>query len=355
MEFKHYMLLLGVFRLNGERTLNGVLHLLKGKRSAQTIQDISFFKCEDIAASLKRYSFLELQKLSSQLLKDNLIEESSSKTVQMTAVGNTQFMTLSEHFYFPESFNGLAYEWSHSAAFFWEQLSLLIQTISYVKDKRFDFLPVATKSVTQQQVKQVIRSKKGTGWLGQRLYQELEQILDSMPDIHATLFVHKLTSSKRVGRTFSQLSQPFNKDPYFTELIFWSTIHKVIKEIDQSPESFPTLSLLRPREINQEFVTNTARITKDLLDKGLSMDKIASIRKLKDSTIEDHIVELAIHDSTFDVSTFISEDSIELIQQTAVSLKTSRLKPIKDNLGGEFDYFQIRLALSGKSKGELKT
>lgn len=341
--------------MQGEKTLNGVLHLLRGKRSAQTIQDISVFQSEDITASLKRHSSEELKKLSLQMITMNMLEEQASNTVSLTPAGQLKFAELSNYYHFPKGFNGLRYEWNHVADSFWEELSLLVQTVSYVKDNNYHFLPVTMRKQTQLRVKQLVKTYGTIVEIGQALMDELKQVLSLFSDQKANLFVKKLTSSQRTGRTFSQLSVSFREDPYYTEVIFWSIVHEIINEVSQTPKKYSILTLLLPLEMKEELVTDTARKTKEFLDNGFHLDMIATTRGLKRSTIEDHIIELSIHDPSFDTNPFMSEVAIALIQQTADFLQTTRLKPIKDKLGERFSYFQIRVALSQKSKGVLKT
>ncbi|RKL67625.1 hypothetical protein CR203_09750 [Salipaludibacillus neizhouensis] len=341
--------------MQGEKTLNGVIHLLKGKRSAQTIQDISLFQCEDITASLKRYSFQELKNLSHQMKNKNMLEECSLNTVSLTAEGCLKLKELSAVYHFPTEFNGLKYEWNHVAASFWEDLSLLVQTVSHLKDNNYRFLPVSVKKQSQQQVKQLLKTNGSIVDIGQALVKDLKQILHLSSDQKANLFVKKLTSSQRTGRTYSQLSMPFQQDPHYTEIIFWAIVHQIITKVSQTPEEYSILPILLPLEMKEQLVTDTARKTKEHLDKGLDLQRIANARGLKISTIEDHIVELSIHDPGFNTNVFITEEAKLLIQQTADLLQTTRLKPIKDNLGDRFSYFQIRVALSQKLKGVVRT
>ena len=61
------------------------------------------------------------------------------------------------------------------------------------------------------------------------------------------------------------------------------------------------------------YLTASAMQTKHFFDKGMSMDDIAAIRKLKMSTIEDHFVEMSINDSDFPLEQFVSENDVKAV------------------------------------------
>ncbi|WP_407697167.1 helix-turn-helix domain-containing protein [Schinkia azotoformans] len=75
------------------------------------------------------------------------------------------------------------------------------------------------------------------------------------------------------------------------------------------------------------------------------MTEIAIIRNLKESTIEDHIVEIASELKSFNIEPFVSNDLQGKIIESFQTLRTKRLKPIRSSLNDTVSYFQIRLVL----------
>ena len=74
------------------------------------------------------------------------------------------------------------------------------------------------------------------------------------------------------------------------------------------------------------------------------------------NTIYDHIVEIALHDDNFPIEPFVSREKQDEIFKAAEKLKTRKLKLIKEAVGEDIDYFQIRLALTKRhrSNGEKR-
>ena len=59
-----HQILLQIFqKLNKERTISAAYHVLRGKRSGQTIQDIGLFNCINILAYYLNYLVLHLTRL----------------------------------------------------------------------------------------------------------------------------------------------------------------------------------------------------------------------------------------------------------------------------------------------------
>lgn len=96
----------------------------------------------------------------------------------------------------------------------------------------------------------------------------------------------------------------------------------------------------------KRVLTTSTHKTLELVQKGFSIDQIAHIRSLKKATIEDHIVELSIHEPSFSIEPYVSSEEQQAIHEIAFQLQTNKLKLIKENLEHPFTYFQIRLALT---------
>lgn len=350
----HYVILKSLSMMQGERTMNGIIHILRGKRSAQTIQDISLFDMDRMAAILKSESTIELGDGVKVLYNNQLFKETQNKVVFLSDRGSKELEKLSKRYSIPDAFHGLKYEWNQSSLLFWGKLSLLIQTISYMKEKKSSFLPVSNERDVQRNIKEMLKKyHKNIYKLGGQLYSEIEIILDKKPEKEATLFVHRLTSTFRTGRTFDQLSYMYDHDRLYTSIVFRSILHDMITQVSASSDRFPVLFSLLAENNREPIITNTSAVTKKLFDDGYSIDQIGKQRNLKRSTIEDHIVELSIHDADFHVDDFITFKQLQEIKEQINHLNTRKLKIIKDALGDRYTYFQIRLAISSQ-KGEGK-
>jgi uncharacterized protein YpbB len=117
----------------------------------------------------------------------------------------------------------------------------------------------------------------------------------------------------------------------------------------ENESEFPMLSHFLRDLLSPYTLTNSTRQTFNLIQKGIPFETICAVRKLKPSTIEDHIVELAIHVPNFNIAPYITREGQDEILQVARELQTRKLKEIKRVLEKPYTFFQIRLALSQRS------
>jgi uncharacterized protein YpbB len=345
-----YLLLNTVYKLQGERSVNGAIHLLRGKRSAQTIQDIHLFSLETYAASLKQWPEEDINKMVAALTREGFISQSNQTTI-LTKKGTDWLKEAADQCELPSAFHGFKYEWDGKADYFWGRLVLTVQSVSNLVNANLSFIPVSYDRLIQQDVKSILKAYPDRGKLGRQLYSELKSIYELWNDRDAALLVKRFSSNTKTGKTISQLSDLFNHDRLYTFLYCKSLVHKMLASIYTTPDLFPVLSQLIPRMEGGPYVTQTARQTKDLLNKGFSLLEIAEKRKLKVSTIEDHVIEISIYDPFFNINDFLPEQERLDIMKASEKLKTNRLKPIKDLFQDRYTYFQIRLALSTSRKG----
>ena len=99
--------------------------------------------------------------------------------------------------------------------------------------------------------------------------------------------------------------------------------------------------------------SNTCRQTLELIKQGLALDEIAKKRNLVASTIASHIEKLLLSGEEIDINRFISKERQEIIYQCMQSLGTQALTPIKENLGDDYSYAEIRLVRAKMSAVKL--
>src|SRR3954466_12998281 len=83
------IILYSINQLNSERTIYSIYHLLKGKKSSQTIQDAHLFSLKKffrIFESLTRESF---DKIIGKIFEKKLIRECGERRFLLTAKGNS--------------------------------------------------------------------------------------------------------------------------------------------------------------------------------------------------------------------------------------------------------------------------
>lgn len=98
-------------------------------------------------------------------------------------------------------------------------------------------------------------------------------------------------------------------------------------------------------------LADTHRATLTLHKNGLSIKEISIERNLKPSTIRGHLFRLAFYGEQVDISSMITTEQIEAIQQLWLSLgKPKNIKQVFEAANEQFEWEQIRYAISLRFK-----
>ncbi len=341
-----YTVLYCLKQLKGERTVSSIYHLLKGKRSSQTLQDGNMFHLSflfSVYKSLRRHDY---DKQIEALLNKQLITCVHENTYILSEMGEKQVNEWGKFFSFPKYLHGLQY--GELGESFWKRLSLIVQTVSNLQQKYVKFLPIQQDTEITMWVKQfIMNSPVSRGQLAEQLYKEINSILMYVTSLEATIFVYRLTGYHRIGYTTDQLGNMMKQDAFRVYLLFWGTTHFIIQHVQNHQQNFPLLAqiIAYPNEKADLFSISTQK-TYQLWKQGRTMEEIARIRKLKVATIEDHIVEIALREKEFQVEQFVEKEKMKQIQKMIEKLQTRKLRVLKQAAGEHVSYFEIRLVLA---------
>ncbi|WP_198162613.1 helix-turn-helix domain-containing protein [Halobacillus mangrovi] len=330
-----------VHRLKGERTISGIYNLLTGKRSAQTLQDARVYKLDSyfgIYKSLDReqlkHSFQRLEEKEWLVIKGDIYSSITSKGYQY----------LSNH---KETlyFNGLM---DHAkVAEFERRIFLLIQTFTNMLKGKRSFIPIVEDAKAQLWVKKVYqKNHNDLAGIVKSLYNEIYTLLKDRPALEAEIFTYRLTGGGVIGLTREQLKDKHNISLSDVDVYLNHVFYYLFFQANQSSKTNSVLSLCAKGLKESSLITASAKRTYAYIEKGWSIDEIVRKRRLKKSTIQDHIVEAALVVPFFPIDSFLSEHELHKIINVANELDTQRLKLIYENLEGQFTYFQLRLALA---------
>ncbi|MET3696151.1 uncharacterized protein YpbB [Bacillus oleivorans] len=343
------LLLYCLNNIQGERSSYAVYHILKGKKSSQTIQDCRLFQLESLFNCYRSLKRGELDNRIEQLIESNEIEpvQIDKNHFVLTPYGRDSLERWETSQGLPPHLNGASY--SQYEEIFWKRLSLGFQVLSNSAHECRQYIPITRDEQILFWVKKWLNHHTSSSSTINQFYQELYELLNQLDDLQASIFVHKLTGYKKIGKTIDQLSEILNIDSIYGHLSFVSTLHYLIGNIIKKKQKYPILfSFISDLAEGPSFTVSTSK-TYLLLQKGYSIEEIALVRQLKQNTIEDHIVEIALLDKNFSISSFISPELEEKINRTALQLDTKKLKLLKDK-HPEASYFQIRLVLARQGR-----
>lgn len=340
MNYIENILLDCIRQLKGERTLYSIYHLLNGKKSSQTIQDAHLFSLKKYFRILETLSRESFEEIFVQLIDKNWVLASGEQKYLLSDKGEAFLNNQS----LPAYLNGWKYQQFTPTV--WERLSLLIQVTSNLAFYENRYIPIQKNKEVQYWLKEFLKkSSLPRQSLGQAIFKELVVCLEEGKDVRPEVLVFRLTGYQQIGLTSLQTASKLDMNPVHYHLEFINVLHYLIQMLENSANRFPVLFSLLSNIESNDPLTVSARKTWGLLNQGFSIEQIAKFRKLKLSTIEDHLVEFALHLNEFSIDPYIDREIQRKIIEISRQEETKQLKIIRCRLN-TVSYFQIRLALA---------
>ncbi|GLB58032.1 helix-turn-helix domain-containing protein [Cytobacillus sp. NCCP-133] len=337
-------------KLQGQRTIYSILHLLNGKKSSQTIQDAHLFQLTRLFKTFEQLSRDELDRYTEDMERQSWISNNEIGHYTITPEGERILQDVLLKCPLPTSLNG----WKHhkSTDVFWGRLSLLVQVISHLNNHHTKYLPVQKKTSIHKWLKSfLLTSGSARNEVGIILYKELLKCFEGLCDISPAVLTLRLTGHNRIGLTAEQAAEQLGLGLAYYRIQFLAALHYLMECVGRNPGSFPLMDKVLSGLDESIPLTLSTEKTYNLLNQGLSIDEIAKIRRLKRSTIEDHVVELALNVSGFDITPYVSNNIQESILHAAHRSNSRQLKHIRQ-LIPQAEYFEIRLVLARFGEGK---
>ncbi|WP_042145732.1 helix-turn-helix domain-containing protein [Paucisalibacillus sp. EB02] len=325
------------------RSIYGIYHLLTGKKSIQSVHDARIFQLEKyygVHLSLTRNQFLQIVNV---MLENGLLNKDDGNEFYHVTKAGKEKLSLFQGTTIFSYLNGLSF--SGIERQFRDRLYLLVQTYSNILVNNYSFIPIVDSQEVTKWVKDFYRRHQQSNFPDQ-LYHELYQLLSLLPKGEADFFVDRLSGYQYYGLSMEQLAIKYNLSRDDTIIYLTGITHVLINLVSQKKEAYPILSQLIIGFDQQKFITNTANQTFHLLKKQYSLEQIVQIRNLKLNTIYDHIVEIALYDSSFQIESYVNKKEQEEIIAAIQLNNTFKLKTIKESCSSTISYFQIRLVLT---------
>ncbi|RFU63145.1 hypothetical protein D0469_20055 [Peribacillus saganii] len=335
-------------RFAGQRSIYGIYHLLKGKKSSQTIQDGQLFDLSIFFAVFPDAKRSSIEKAINELRQYGYINKLDAEYhYHITSSGKDSL----EQFYLenplPADLDG--WQFHSFAPVFWDRFTLLVQSLSNIVHGVKSFYPIQKNWNVQQWVKAYLRREHTERtYMAAKFYEELVMLLETRQPNERDIFVLKLTGSRRAGYTNEQIGRMIGIPAANVRFLFTGTLHYIVKTVLANEDKYPRISALIGdlTGLEEKPLTNSARVTLKYINDGRELPEIAQIRRLKISTIEDHIVEIAFSLKDFSIERYVSDDLAAVIIKVAADLRTKQLKEIKQQIDHTASYFQIRLVLA---------
>lgn len=321
-------------KYDGQRTVFSAYHLLKGKKSGQTIQDVGLFQLHPYFNLFPRLTKDTFQQQMQKMEQKGLITITEGEHVQLHEIPTIEFNYLD------------GWHLRGGEHLFFERLQLIVQTLSNYQQNERRFLPIIRDERTQFFVKNYLKWLNYQDVTQQHLFiHTLEEVIENIfvSEQEKDIFVYRLSGFQQIGWTWQQLAEQVELSELDVQLRYIHMLHSMIYYIEQY-EITLLLPLLHQVRVETVLTASTQQ-TAALLVKGMSLEQIAQVRRLKVSTIEDHVAEIVMNDSTFSIDSFVDPHLHAQIKKVVTQVGRKKLKPIKEAIP-EASYFQIRLVLA---------
>lgn len=341
--FLHLVVLLCLQRINSERTIYSLYHLLCGKKSSQTIQDAHLFQITQFYRTYNSLTRKQYENIIIELERLNLIVLTKEQHYVLTDDGRVFLENELKSYPFLSYLDGWNYQYSEV---FWQRLSLVVQVTSHLVNKDRNYIPIQRNRHLLNWLKSFfLHHRLNRKEFSRNLYEELHLVLDQCAEISPNVLVIRFTGYENIGLTEKQACDYLEMEQTLYQYQFQALLHYILEKVQNVPGRFALLSSLI-MDLQTTFqITESSKKTLDLLNKGFSIERIAQIRKLKVSTIQDHIVELALQMKSFQIDPFVDKQTMNLILKAREEAASKQLRYIRE-LVPEATYFQIRLVLS---------
>lgn len=326
-------------KYDGQRTVFSAFHLLKGKKSGQTIQDVGLFHVKPYFHLMPKLSKDQYAQAIEALEQKKWLAIDEQQKISVTALG-MEFIDTNKTY-----FNGWFLRGREHL--FFSRLQLVTQSISNSIASKKRFSPIVKEEQTQIFVRHYLLTIHYNEETVKREFRkQLYFALQEMPttELVKNLIVYRLTGFQLSGWTWSQLVQKSGYTELDLHIQFVHGLHSLLAIIFDNKQLTLLQPLLQSVKVSTVLTESTQK-TVALLKKGYTLEQIATMRRLKINTIEDHIVEMAMSDPTFMIDKFISKVKLDEISTVLMTVSDKKLKPIKDVVP-HISYFQIRLVLA---------
>lgn len=330
--------------LNSERSIYSIYHLLKGKKTSQTIQDAHLFQLTHYFGAFPLITRKDLEHLINHLFEHQWIVPCEDHRFRLTKIGEEHLFHLKNRYPTLIYLNGLKYHQKDKR--FWERLSLLIQVISNLVHKETNYIPIQKNKETHIWLKSFLnKTKLERKIFGESLYEEVVDCFQMERNLNPSILIFRLTGYNRIGHTSQQTAEMLKVEYVQYHLEFLNILHYLINQISTNRNRFPLMYAILEHSKQNIAMTNSASRTYEMLKMGYSIEKIAKYRRLRTNTIEDHIVEIALNVTDFPIDNFVDRQKQKSIVTAAKQTASKQLKRIKDEVGSA-NYFEIRLVLA---------
>ncbi|MBO0439058.1 helix-turn-helix domain-containing protein [Candidatus Enterococcus ikei] len=326
------LFILSLFKHGYKARTSTLYHLLKGKRTSSVLlygflyENLPFFQ---LTPELTEDQF---NRKLDELVEQELLILNADNEAQLTVQGKQKLAQEKSCFTWIDN-----YRFGKTDETIWRLVQFVVQVISHLSYEDKQYIPLEQSPLYQKQVKKYIKSIPKVQLI-ETVRKELTEIFSYLPKKEANFFAQQFSGYQQIGKTSYQ-SMDDTDEPFQRFLQRKEMLHHLLHLILQMPEGSSLRALILPLVKQNE--NQSMNETKHYLAFQLSLEELAKQRRVKKSTVQDHLMELALTEA-FPFNTFITQKTYHLLDEHSGPYQEWVYRSIKQS-NPELDYFEFRL------------
>lgn len=271
------------------RRIRVIENVLVGKRSVSTLYWGMRYQRLDWLGYDRQVTRQEMDRAVASLVDQQFVTVADNQAT-LTAAGQAAKAKLLTTRYQPRAF---ATRLTVDVATFWQRLLLAVQVVSEASYHERHYYPLQMPWAIKQFIKRWYQRFR-TSDLSTTFQTTLEQFLAEQDDQLAVIFSQSLSGHQQPGTTLAQLTRLTGRTTAELMRIRVDLTCLLVQWLQQSTsERLPAINALLVG-LEQSPVSQSAQETLSAFNQGRSLTAISEARRLKPSTVREHLLEAAI-------------------------------------------------------------
>ena len=339
----HYLdyLFLGAFSTKERRKVKSIYHIFTGKRTVSVMLQSLRYTLSSYFGVFPKLKWENLEKICVSLANEQLLIYSDEGYI-LTEKGARQCQAYFNHhtkLCAPQQirFVRIVPEFKKKSLF-------LVQVLSELSYQNKKYFPLLEERAEQNWLKLFLKSSDCVREDLPKMYgKEWLVVLDEIIEEHRAIFLDQFEGYNYIRKTARQVAEIHNLDEAEVVIIWHQSWLQIIEYLESNPSNLFLLNKIF-EELKQEGFLSSSSVhqTYLLLKNGESPNDLSNRRRLKQSTINDHITELAIIYSNFPFHSFLDIKKIQYIEENMQYYTSIDYKNIQKKFPG-ISFFESRL------------
>ncbi|EOH98621.1 hypothetical protein UAW_01217 [Enterococcus haemoperoxidus ATCC BAA-382] len=336
--------ILALFQHGYKVRTSTLYHLLKGKRTSSVLlygflyENLRFFQLFPLLSDKQFHTIIK------ELGKQDLLNLTSDGEAQITSKGIQVAVYDVHHFSWINN-----YRFGKTDETIWRLLQFTVQVVSNLSYTNKHYVPLEQSPLYQKQVKMYIKSMP-KAQLIETVKKEWTLLFSHLTNDEANFFAQQFSGYQQIGKTSFQLMKD-DDNTFERQLYKKEKLHHLLDTICLMPDGSFLKKLVLPLVKQNE--NKSMSETSSYMKTQLPIEALAQKRRVKISTIKDHLMELALT-KDFPFERFISKETEQFLFEYPKPYQEWTYRSVKQN-SPELDYFEFRLYQIQKIREERES